>query len=88
MKTKLIGLLASACLIGSALPAQASWTRLVPSGAYANINGKEFFVGDFVRDPNPRCPVHCTWAVRMNGRLSAHGAGRTPRWVLSLLGIR
>jgi hypothetical protein len=56
-----------------------------PSGIYANVQGKQFYVGDFVQRPDPQCPVACSWAVRYNGNLSAHGNGRTPSWVMSLI---
>lgn len=71
----------------SPLPANASWFSPLPlpSGIYANVQGKEFFLGDFVTQPNPECPTTCSWAVRYNGNLSAHGNGRTPAWVIQLI---
>jgi len=56
-----------------------------PSGIWANVSGKQLFLGDFASRPNPQCPSACSWAVRHNGRLSAHGNGRTPAWVVSLI---
>ena len=57
----------------------------VPSGIWTNIGGKQNFLGDFVQRPDPQCPSACSWAVRYNGRLSAHGNGRTPAWVVGLI---
>jgi hypothetical protein len=56
-----------------------------PSGVYANVQGKQFYLGDFVQRPDPQCPVSCSWAVRYNGNLSAHGNGRTPAWLVTLI---
>jgi len=56
-----------------------------PSGIWANVSGKQLFLGDFASRPNPQCPSACSWAVRHNGRLSAHGNGRTPAWVIGLI---
>lgn len=57
----------------------------LPSGIYANVQGKQFYLGDFSNRPDPQCPVTCSWAVRYNGNLSAHGNGRTPPWVMELI---
>ena len=66
-------------------PSSAKAWFSLPSGIFANVKGKQFFLGDFVQRPNPQCPTTCTWAVRYNGNLSAHGRGETPRWVLGLI---
>jgi hypothetical protein len=64
--------------------AAKAWFNL-PSGVYANVQGKQFYLGDFVQRPDPQCPVACSWAVRYNGNLSAHGNGRTPAWLMTLI---
>ena len=65
--------------------AKAQWFNFFPTGIYANVQGKQFYLGDFVQRPNPQCPTSCSWAVRYNGNLSAHGNGRTPAWVVRLI---
>ncbi len=67
--------------------AKAWWFQPIswPSGIYTNVQGKQNFLGDFVQRPDPQCPSACSWAVRYNGRLSAHGNGRTPAWVVGLV---
>jgi hypothetical protein len=75
--------LTTASLMFSASSAKA-WF-VFPSGIYANVQGKQFYLGDFVQRPDPQCPVTCSWAVRYNGNLSAHGNGRTPDWLITLI---
>jgi hypothetical protein len=65
----------------------AGWTDFVPSisGAYINMGGKEFFYGSYV---NTGRPVFSggTWEVMgADGNVLAHGYGRTPGWVWSIV---
>lgn len=66
-------------------PSSAKAWFSLPSGIYTNVRGNKNYLGDFVQRPDPQCPTACSWAVRHNGRLSAHGNGRTPAWVVSLI---
>jgi len=87
-KTLVSGAIAAFTLTTASItlnPSSAKALFVFPSGIYANVQGKQFYLGDFVQRPNPQCPSACSWAVRYNGNLSAHGNGRTPAWVIGLI---
>lgn len=87
-KTFVSGAIAAITLTTASItlnPSPAKAWFVFPSGIWTNIAGKQNFLGDFVERPDPQCPVACSWAVRYNGNLSAHGNGRTPAWVVSLI---
>ena len=88
VKTFISGAIAAITLTTASLtlnPASAKAWFVFPSGIYANVQGKQFYLGDFVQRPKPQCPSACSWAVRYSGNLSAHGNGRTPPWVVGLI---
>jgi hypothetical protein len=85
------GNFASQILPGQA--AKADWlgnliNRLpTPSGIYVNLNGHKYYFGDY--SPEGEGAVvfkDGTWEVKVNGRVAAHGYGRTPDWVLKAIG--
>ena len=87
-KNVISGILATATLTAASLtlnPSSAKAWFVFPSGIWANVQGKQFYLGDFVQRPDPQCPVACGWAVRYGGELKAHGNGRTPPWVVELI---
>ncbi len=53
----------------------------VPTGIYFEINGKQFYLGDYSADPTLSFPGS-KWEVKVNGRIWAHGYGETPGWVV------
>jgi hypothetical protein len=54
-----------------------------PSGIYANINGHKYYFGDYSSEGDAAVVFKDgTWEVKANGRVIAHGYGRTPDWVL------
>lgn len=53
----------------------------VPTGIYFEINGKKFYFGDYSADPTLAYPGS-KWEVKVNHRISAHGYGETPGWVV------
>ena len=88
VKTFISGALATVAISAASITLQPSSAKawfVFPSGIYANVQGKQFYLGDFVQRPNPQCPTACSWAVRYSGNLSAHGNGRTPPWVIGLI---
>jgi hypothetical protein len=52
-----------------------------PTGIYFEINGKKFYFGDYSADPTLAYPGS-KWEVKVNHRISAHGYGETPGWVV------
>lgn len=70
--------------LGNVQPATAGglgdWLP-VPTGIYFEINGKKFYFGDYSADPTLAYPGS-KWEVKVNHRISAHGYGETPGWVV------
>jgi hypothetical protein len=73
-------------------PAQAGWVgdllnRLpIPSGIYANINGHQYFLGDYAESGFDSVVFKDgSWEIKVNGRVVAHGYGRTPDWVIKAI---
>ena len=67
-------------------PAHAqSWIdRIQLTGAYVNVNGNPYYLGDYNETGAPVYPG-VTWELRNNGRIIAKGYGRTPRAALWLI---
>lgn len=84
LQTSLIALALALSSTAALSPQSKAWF-VFPSGIYANVWGKQFYLGDFASRPDPQCPSQCSWAVRYGGNLAAHGNGRTPAWVVSLV---
>ena len=60
--------------------------RFLPSGIYFQLDGKDFFFGEY-SDRNGLDHVKykgSLWEVRINGKVSAHGYGETPGWVVDM----
>ena len=87
-KTVISGAIAGMTIITAGItlnPSSAKAWFSLPSGIYTNVQGNKNYLGDFVQRPDPQCPTACSWAIRYNGQLSAHGNGRTPAWVVALI---
>jgi hypothetical protein len=70
--------------------AHANWFTdvfsFMPSGVYIKIdNDHRYYYGDYVRTGQPQFGEDSTWEVTYNGQVYAHGYGRTPQWVWSLV---
>jgi hypothetical protein len=73
-----------------AAPAQANWFTdmfsFMPSGIYIKVdNDHRYYYGDYVRTGQPQFGEGSTWEITYNGQVYAHGYGRTPQWVWSLV---
>ncbi len=68
--------------------AQAGWfDSFLPSGIYANIGGHKYYFGDYSEAGDDAVVFKDgSWEVKVNGRVAAHGYGRTPGWVIDLIG--
>jgi hypothetical protein len=66
---------------------QASWfDSFLPSGIYANIGGHKYYFGDYSEAGDDAVVFKDgSWEVKVNGRVSAHGYGRTPGWVIKAI---
>jgi hypothetical protein len=65
--------------------AHAGWIdRVQLTGAYLNINGRQYFLGDYNQTGSPVFQG-VTWELRNNGQIIAKGYGRTPRAALWLI---
>ena len=68
-------------------PAVAGWSDLlpIPSGMYFELNGKKFYFGEY-SDRGDDAIVYkgSKWEVKTGGRVSAHGYGQTPSWLVDL----
>jgi hypothetical protein len=70
--------------------AQANWFTdmfsFMPSGIYIKIdNDHRYYYGDYIRTGQPQFGESSTWEITYNGQVAAHGYGRTPQWVWSLV---
>ena len=71
-------------------PAQASWFSelfsFMPSGIFIKIDDEhKYFYGDYVRTGQAQFGDQSTWEITYGGQVYAHGYGRTPSWVWSLV---
>ena len=68
-------------------PAVAGWSDFLPmpSGMYFELNGKKFYFGEY-SDRGDDAIVYkgSKWEVKTSGRVSAHGYGQTPSWLVDL----
>jgi hypothetical protein len=81
-----LGLAAISIVSPIATPAaHAGWIdRIQLTGAYVNMNGREYFLGDYNQTGSPVFSG-VTWELRNNGQIIAKGYGRTPRAALWLI---
>jgi hypothetical protein len=86
-----VGLAATAIVSPISTPAaQANWFTdmfsFMPSGIYIKIdNDHRYYYGDYIRTGQPQFGEDSTWEITYNGQVAAHGYGRTPSWVWSLV---
>jgi hypothetical protein len=80
------GLAATAIVSPFTTPAaHAGWIdRIQLTGAYVNVNGNPYYLGDYNQTGGPVFPG-ATWELRNNGQIIAKGYGRTPRAALWLI---
>jgi hypothetical protein len=58
----------------------------LPSGIYVNIGGHKYYFGDYAEAGDDAVVFKDgSWEVKINGRVSAHGYGRTPGWVIKAI---
>jgi hypothetical protein len=70
--------------------AQANWFTdmfsFMPSGIYIKVdNDHRYYYGDYIRTGQPQFGEGSTWEITYGGQVYAHGYGRTPQWVWSLV---
>ncbi len=84
--TSTVGFTATAIVSPIATPAaHAGWIdRIQLTGAYVNVNGNPYYLGDYNQTGGPVFPG-VTWELRNNGQIIAKGYGRTPRAALWLI---
>jgi hypothetical protein len=81
-----LGLATASIMSPIATPAaHAGWIdRIQLTGAYLNVNGREYFLGDYNQTGSPAFQG-VTWELRNNGQIIAKGYGHTPRAALWLI---
>jgi len=57
--------------------------RIVPSGMFFEVNGRKYYFGEYSdRGDDAIVFKGSKWEIKHQGRVSAHGYGQTPSWVV------